>query len=173
MNFRKRLISTLLILVLSVSVLSGCASHTDGESFLVVTSFYPLYVFTRNITEGAENVEVVNMASENTGCLHDYQLLPKDMKLLENADLFIVNGAGMEGFLDKVTESVEELEIVTATENVELIFDEHNNPNPHTWMYIPNAITEIECIKNALSIADPDNKDTYNKNFDNYKGEIK
>lgn len=38
------------------------------------------------------------MTKPQTGCLHDYQMTPADMKKLENADVFIANGAGMESF---------------------------------------------------------------------------
>ena len=33
---------------------------------------------------------------------HDYQLKPDDLKILSDAQLFVVNGAGMEAFMDKV-----------------------------------------------------------------------
>jgi glycosyltransferase involved in cell wall biosynthesis len=61
-----------------------------------------MYISTKNITRGIDGVRVINMTKPQTGCLHDYQLTPQDLKTLEAADAFIVNGAGMESFLDKV-----------------------------------------------------------------------
>lgn len=154
---------------------AGCSeksNNADESQFTVVTSFYPLYVLTSNITEGAEGVSVINMTPSDAGCLHDYQLLPKDLKILQDADLFIVNGAGMEGFLDKVTNSLKNLEIITATKDIELIYDEHNNPNPHTWLYIPNAVSELETIKNSLCTINPENKTIYDKNFEEYREKL-
>ncbi len=170
-----RFFSVFLIIVLISSALAGCSgksNNTDESQFTVVTSFYPLYVLTSNITEGAEGVSVVNMTPSDAGCLHDYQLLPKDLKTLQEADMFIVNGAGMEGFLDKVTTSIKNIEIVTATKDIELIYDEHNNPNPHTWMYIPNAVLELETIKDSLCKLNPENEKIYNKNFQKYSDEL-
>ena len=60
-----------------------------------------MYVFTLNLTAGVEGVTVKNMALPQTGCLHDYALTTADMKALAAADLFVVNGAGMEQFFGK------------------------------------------------------------------------
>ena len=49
----------------------------------VVTSFYPLWIFTLNLTQGLEGVTVKNLATPTVGCLHDYQLQMNDMKVLE------------------------------------------------------------------------------------------
>lgn len=46
----------------------------------IVTSFYPMYVIALNLTEGAEGIELSNMADVNVGCLHDYTLTTEDMK---------------------------------------------------------------------------------------------
>ena len=90
----------------------GCASEKkDDGNLKIVTSFYPMYLATMNVTRGVEGVEVVNLTPPQTGCLHDYQLTPEDMKLLETADIFVINGLGMESFHDKVTEARPDLKI--------------------------------------------------------------
>ena len=44
-----------------------------GET--VVTSFYPVWIMTLNLTSGLEDhVTVRNLAAPSFGCLHDYQL---------------------------------------------------------------------------------------------------
>ena len=108
-------ILSLLLLVLSVALV-GCggtdkpAEKKTVEPFRIVTSFYPMYVATINITDGVDGVEVYNMTKPQTGCLHDYQLMTEDMKTLEKADAFVINGAGMEDFMDKVTEQQKKVE---------------------------------------------------------------
>jgi zinc transport system substrate-binding protein len=49
-----------------------------------------------NLTAGLPDVEVVNLTGTVTGCLHDYQLTPANIKTLETADAFLYNGAGLE-----------------------------------------------------------------------------
>ena len=79
------------------------------EELLVVTSFYPMYVAALNVVGDCEGVRVENLSEPQTGCLHDYQLTPQDMILLSEADVFVVNGGGIEGFLADVAEAYPEL----------------------------------------------------------------
>ena len=92
----------------------------EGE-FLLVTSFYPMYVLAENLTAGVEGIEVANLTENQTGCLHDYQLTSGDMKLLTEADAFLVNGAGMELFIEKVIEQNAELPIIEASHGISLL----------------------------------------------------
>lgn len=86
----------------------------DEEELLVVTSFYPMYVATLNIAGDAEGIAVESLSEPQTGCLHDYQLTPRDMILLSRADVFVVNGGGIEGFLTDVAAEYPNLVIINA-----------------------------------------------------------
>ena len=98
---------SVLLLALAV-LLAGCGKQIDTtenrEKLQVVTSFYPVYLLAQAVMEGAEHVELKNMAQPQTGCLHDYELTISDMKLLEGADVLIINGGGMENFLTQALE---------------------------------------------------------------------
>ncbi len=94
--------------------------NKDGET-LVVTSFYPMYVLAENLTEGVEGVTVSNLTENQTGCLHDYQLTSGDMRLLAEADAFLINGAGMELFMEKVLENYADLSIIEASHGITLL----------------------------------------------------
>ena len=165
-------ILSLLLLVLSVALV-GCGSGTKtadqpadkkaAEPFRIVTSFYPMYVAAINITDGIDGVEVHNMTKPQTGCLHDYQLMTEDMKTLENADAFIINGAGMEDFMDKVTEQQKKLKVINASRGIELIHDEEGD-NPHVWLSVTDAIQQVRNIADQLKEADPAHADAYEKN---------
>ena len=161
-------ILSLLLLVLSVA-LGGCggadkpAEKKTAEPFHIVTSFYPMYVATINITDGVDGVEVYNMTKPQTGCLHDYQLMTEDMKTLEKADAFVINGAGMEDFMDKVTEQQKKLKVIDASRGIELIHDEEGD-NPHVWLSVTDAITQVRNIADQLKEADPVHAAQYEKN---------
>ncbi len=92
-----------------------------GGNLLVVTSFYPMYVATENVIGDVEGVTLENLSEPQTGCLHDYQLTAADMKLLSKADVFIVNGGGIESFLSDVAESYPDLKIVQACDGIDLL----------------------------------------------------
>ena len=161
-------ILSLLLLVLSVALV-GCggaekaAEKKSAEPFRIVTSFYPMYVATINITDGVDGVEVYNMTKPQTGCLHDYQLMTEDMKTLEKADAFVINGAGMEDFMDKVTEQQKKLKVIDASRGIALIHDEEGD-NPHVWLSVTDAITQVRNIADQLKEADPAHADAYEKN---------
>lgn len=155
------------VLCILLLAFTGCTPVSQLQSdFQIVTSFYPMYLFTRNLTDGISGVTVVNMTAQNAGCLHDYQLLSKDMKALGAAKALVVNGAGMEGFLDKVTEQMPSLPVITASEGVELLCEEETHDheteeahgheghsheeNAHVWLSVPNALQEVDNIARGL-----------------------
>ena len=73
----KKAISILLLLFF-------LSSAANAET--IVTSFYPIWLLSLNLTRGIENLSVRNLAAPDTGCLHDYQLQTGDMKNLSDAD---------------------------------------------------------------------------------------
>ena len=83
--------------------------------------FYPMYVAAENVIGDVEGVTLENLSEPQTGCLHDYQLTAVDMKLLSKADVFIVNGGGIESFLSDVAESYPNLKIIQACDGIELL----------------------------------------------------
>lgn len=102
----------------------------DGD-LLVVTSFYPMYVAAENVIENVEGVTLKNLSEPQTGCLHDYQLTAADMKLLSKADVFIVNGGGIESFLSDVAESYPNLKIVQACDGIDLLETAEGSEESH------------------------------------------
>ena len=78
---------------------SQTQEQTDGQELTVVTSFYPMYIAAENVIGDADGVRLENLSEPQTGCLHDFQLTPEDMKLLSTADVFIINGGGIESFM--------------------------------------------------------------------------
>lgn len=142
-------------------------SEADNE-IQIVTSFYPLYVFTVNITKDVPRVKVVNMTEPQTGCLHDYQLVASDMKTLSKADIFVINGAGMESFLEEVTQQLPKLTIIEGSKGIPLLIDENGEENPHVWVGISGAIQEVKNIADGLMAADPANAERYRKNCEEY-----
>lgn len=142
-------------------------SKEDG-TLKIVTSFYPMYIIAENITEGAENIELVNMADVNVGCLHDYTLTTEDMKKVENADFFIINGLGMEKFLDKVINSNSNMDIIDSSQNIQNIIENEEETNPHIWTSIDNYISQVKNISKELQNKDKLNAQIYIENEEKY-----
>ena len=135
----KYILTALLLCIISLAsfgiVKAGSISTAQEGDFVVMTSFYPMYIATMNITDGVNGVEVKNLTNNATGCLHDYQLSTKDLKQLDKADMLIVNGGGMESFLEDVYSQYGNLTVVTATDGVNLLAStdghEHSHADAH------------------------------------------
>ena len=156
----------------------------------IVTSFYPIYIFALNLTDGLEGVEVRNLTAPDTGCLHDYQLQTGDMKKLAAADAFLINGAGMESYLAGVMEAFPELKSVDASQGIELICSDeqehghghdhdHSDVNAHVWLDAENAQIMVRNLAEGLMEACPEqaeaiaaNRDAYLARLEALDGEI-
>lgn len=163
-----------LLLIILTFALVGCGGEKKSDGNLkIVTSFYPMYLDVMNITRGVAGVEVVNLTPPQTGCLHDYQLTPEDMKTLETADIFVVNGLGMESFLDKVTEARPNLKIINASDTKEITpIVEDGVPNPHVWTSITYSIAQVKNISAKLCELDPERAEAYKRQTLDYVDEL-
>jgi len=135
----------------------------------VLASFLPISLFARNVVGKAPGVTVETMLPPALGCPHDYALTPGDMRKIARADLFLVNGRGMEDFLGapvlRANPAVRIVETASAVPALE-------KPNPHTWVSPRNAILQVRSIEQALSAASPGNAPVFRRNADAYIGRL-
>ncbi|MCI5772717.1 MAG: metal ABC transporter substrate-binding protein [Clostridiales bacterium] len=160
---KKRLLAGLMALVLLA--VGGCAAAEDDKE--VVASFYPVYVLLQNVTAGVEGVSVRCLTAPSTGCLHDYQLLTQDMRALETACVFVINGAGMESFLPVVAEGFPDLPVVDSSEGIDLLANEPGAETPynaHIWLAPENAARMVENMVAGLSEAMPEHAEAFAAN---------
>src|SRR6266853_6759197 len=87
-----------LVLVVFAFCGLGLAPGVEGHTLRVLTSFLPVYCFTANVAGDLAIVE--NLLPANVEP-HDYQFSRKDLQKLTHADLIVVNGLGLEGWLEK------------------------------------------------------------------------
>lgn len=147
-------------------------NNQDDGTTKIVTSFYPMYILAENITEGSSNVELENMANVNVGCLHDYTLTTEDMKKVENADIFITNGLGMENFIDTIINSNEGMYILDSSNGIQNLISHEDETNAHIWTSIDNYIIQVRNIAEGLKENDHDNAEIYEKNANEYIQEL-
>lgn len=176
----KKYISIIIVIVLIICFVIGKNIYNQkkeksNDKFEILTSFYPIYIMTLNVANGAEDVKVSNMAEKYTGCIHDYTLTTTDMKKFESCDIFIQNGAGLETFSDKILESYPKIKVVNAADGVNN-FLTHNEDdeevNSHIWLSISNYINEVIKITNSLMEMNSKNAKIYQKNCENYVNKL-
>lgn len=176
------------LLLSSVLVITGAkllsAPHERREGELkAVTSFYPVYIAAMNLTEGTD-ITLQNLTEPTGGCLHDFQLRPQDMVTLENADLFLINGGGMETFMQEVTGNYPELTVVDSSEGIPLLSSEEHahdhgaepeedeEYNAHIWISPTRYMQQLNNISNALCAASPKNAERIQENTQKYLAKI-
>ena len=148
----------------------------------VVTSFYPVWIMTLNLTRGLEDhISVRNRAAPTVGCLHDYQLQTADMKALSAADAFLVNGAGMEAFLPEISNALPDLPVIEAAEGIDLLGDfgaveileaEEEGVNPHLWLDPSRAVRMAENLAAGLIRLMPDDEALITANLEDYRSRL-
>lgn len=191
-------VGIIMIGVAITQLTKGNQAKRSEEDLVVVTSFYPMYILTSNLAKDVPEVSVVNLTENQTGCLHDYQLTTQDMIELDKADLLVMNGGGMESFIENVISSYPELPIVRTSDGIDLLpstsqhtheeeeldhdheteVDEeehdhdHGEYNAHVWMNMDYYLMQMETVYQALVATDPEHSVLYQDNYQEYKQKI-
>jgi zinc/manganese transport system substrate-binding protein len=139
----------------------------------VVATFSILADFTRNV--GGDRIEVTGLVGPN-GDAHVYQPKPADAKQLGAARLILVNGLGLEGWIDRLIKaSGTKAPVIVAAKGITLqkMHEEGRiGPDPHAWQSIANAKIYVANIRDALIGVDPGYASAYRANAENYTGEL-
>lgn len=109
-NMRKRTGRAVLVAVLAVALLTGCAGGTvkteptDRDRLNVVTTIFPQYDFVRQIAGGNVSLKMLLKPGEET---HSYEPTPQDIIAIQKADLFIYVGGENDEWVEDILDSPE------------------------------------------------------------------
>ena len=164
-------IAIILIIFIAIILYKNITNveQEEDNNFKIVTTFYPIYIMTENITAGAQNVELTNMTDTNVGCLNDNTLDTADKKKIENADIIVQNGMGLENFMSQILSTYSNIKTIDSSKDVQNKIEE----NSHIWMNIQNYIAQVEEIAKGLSEANPENSLIYEQNKNEYIEKLK
>ncbi len=147
---------------------------TAQPKLKVVASFYIPYEFTKNV--GGDRVEVKNLVPAGAEP-HDFEPSPADIRAIEEAQVFVYNGASMESWVERVLSVVrnrDKLVVIEATkglplrkaEGEELEFD------PHVWTDPILAKEMVKNIRDGLIVADGAGSSAYTENAKSYSAKL-
>ena len=173
----KRILTILLSFTLLLPLIS-CGDEpaaAEDNTLTIAATTYPVYLFTTAITEGVEGVEVKLIVNQQTSCLHDYTLTVQDMKIIEQADVIVLNGAGLEDFMSDAL-AASGAEVIDCSEGVELHAatghhdhdhgdDESGHYDPHIWLCEERALVMMNNILHRLGELDTTHLSAYTDNF--------
>lgn len=157
-------------------------SH-QSEKLQITASFYPMYIIALNIIDGIDGVSLNCMAQNQTGCLHDYQITTNDMKLLETSDIFIINGSGMESFIEDIISNYPSLPVIDAGTGLEsVLMESHSHQgaeaeeeesNAHFWLNPSYYMVQVQTVADSLAMFDKAHAKQYQENASAYIEKIK
>lgn len=191
-------IAGILLLVIGMLGIStaGCkrGARHKGQNLKILASFLPMYIFTANIVNGVDGVEVdVLLPPEGAGP-HGYHLTPADMKKIEDADVIVLNGLGLEAFLENKLNNINpKAKVIVASEGITPLRDsfaggahhegetegeahegehEHGMWNPHVWVDPWLAAEQVKVISAKLGEIDKKNAHRYFQNSEQYRAKL-
>ena len=136
----------------------------------VVASFSVLGDLVKQI--GGDAVTVTTLVGPNSDT-HTYEPKPSDAKAVGEADLLVVNGLGLEGWMDRLREAAGyKGPIVVATKTIKPLNSKEEGVDPHAWQSVANAVDYTYMIESGLTKIDPGKALFYHKNADAYRAKL-
>lgn len=194
----KRILCVLLALLMLCS-LAACAEKTPAGSepgvteqnektLDVVATVFPIYDWTRELTAGAQNVNMTLLLDTGVD-LHSFQPTMDDILKISGCDVFIYVGGESDKWVDDALkqarnkdmvaldlmeilgENVKEEEFIEGMQKPEEEEEEEEDGveyDEHIWLSLKNASLLCDKIAEALAGADAENAALYRKNADAY-----
>ena len=193
---QKKSMKWALSLVGATALLAGCGAagstteNTESDKLQVVTTFYPMYDFTKQV---AQDDAEVSMLLEAGMEVHSFEPSSQMIAEIQDADVFIYNSPEMETWVPDVLASIDtsDMVVICASDAITLLEYEgeahaHDHESeekganaghshtvdPHVWLDPVLAQTEVSTIAEGLAEADPDNAEDYLENARIYNGKL-
>ncbi len=187
---KKGFIINIFFLLFATIALVGCQSQpvsttgfqeNGGLKVIAAESF--LADIAQNVAGDRFNVSTLIPLGMDP---HAFEPIPRDVAALAESDIVIINGGGIEGWLEEViansggkflvieaSAGLESREVHHAEEEHEAEDEgedghHHENGDPHFWLDPINVIHYVENIRDGFIEKDPTAKDIYTRNAENY-----
>lgn len=165
----------LVVLAMSVFFIGACGKQTtdttSDRSLTVVTTFYPMYEFTKQVVGSEGTVSLLIPAGTEP---HDYEPSAKDMAKIVQADAFVYNSDALESWVDQVSDNIDtkKTAVIQAAKGITLLdeaeeegLDTHDHvKDPHVWLDPVLAKQEVVTIAEQLSKKYPAKKAVFMSN---------
>ena len=172
---------------LTLLLTGACANSENSGKIQIVCTIFPQYDWVRELTDGAENVEVTLL--EDSGAdLHNFQPSAADKVAILNADLFVYIGGESDEWaktlLKNADREVRSLDLLDALgdralteeegieESSEHDHEHEDEADEHIWLSVQNAKVLVSAISEALCGVDEGNAALYRENCENYLIEL-
>ena len=187
-----RLLIAIFMLCFVAAAVGGCGKGKKNGKLSVVVTIFPEYDWVKEILGDNPGDAEITMLLDNGADLHSYQPTADDILKVQSCDVFIYVGGESDKWVDNVMaqksnknmvvlnlldvlgDKVKEEEVVEGMEAEDE--DEHDEEeaekDEHVWLSLKNASVICDAVKDALSKADKDNAELYEKNCKAYKEKL-
>lgn len=180
----KKLLSLLLSTVIFISAFSGCSlQEEDNGKLTVVATIFAPYDFLRQIV--GDKADVVLLLPPGVES-HSYEPTPSDIIKIEEADLFFFVSEHTETWVSQITSSLKNKKVETfcIADGIGIEVHGHNHSehhhghsderetDEHIWTNLGYAVQMVDFLCAKIIEKDPENKDFYLKNAEDYKNQI-
>jgi zinc/manganese transport system substrate-binding protein len=178
-------ITRVVVLCLALLIVGAGTEARAEKKVKAIASFSILGDMTKNV--GGARVEVTTLVGPN-GDAHVYEPTPADAKAVSSADLVIVNGLGMEGWMERLIKtSGYKGPVVVTTKGIKPRGmtaeekEEHGHGHsakhehkidPHAWQNLANGQVYVDNIAAGLSAVDPGGASIYKANAEAYMAKL-
>lgn len=175
------LLLAIFIVLVGCSQSNGDKQHADGHKLKVVTTNSILYDMVKNV--GGDHVDVHSIVPVGQDP-HEYEVKPKDIKKLTDADVIFYNGLNLEtgnGWfkkaLDQAGKSMDDKKVIAVSKDVKPIYlngeeDNKDKLDPHAWLSIENGIKYVKTIQDSLIKYDSSNQKDYKHQGNQYLSKL-
>jgi len=175
----------LLLGALTLLLLASCRAPGSGSAppasqappggphrLRVVTTVLPITLFTRAVASGCAVVEPLLPSDVGP---HDVQTSPSQLARLRRADVLVINGLGLETFLDKLIAAAgkPQLRVIDASRGIPTLTSGEQAANPHVWLDPQRAARQVATIRDGLVAADPSCRARFTANAAALLGELR
>jgi zinc transport system substrate-binding protein len=192
MNRQNYIVLTIALIVIIVAgsllyFYRSTSLESEGKPRVVV-SILPQAEFVEKISRG--KISVTTMVPPGAEP-HTYEPRPSQMKEVAEAKMYAKVGSGIEfelAWMDKIIETNPNMLVIDCSKGIQLIEmvtddheeneqetneNEHVGKDPHIWLSPKNAIIMVQNIYEGLVQIDPENKEFYIVNKNEYIDSLK
>jgi ABC-type Zn uptake system ZnuABC Zn-binding protein ZnuA len=175
------------LVITAAFLLAGCGNQSRSEAEAETSEKLQITAANSILADLAENVtgdlaEVHSIVPRGVDP-HEYEVLPEDIRKASDADIILANGLNLEtgnGWFEQLMETAnkeEDTDYFFLGNVIEPIYltsnGQSDNPDPHAWLDLSNGIKYVEEINRIVSKKDPENKEIYQENTENYVEKLK
>lgn len=162
------------LLILSIIGFSACADRSSGSDGKIDVVATTVQITALAHEVGGDRIDLHGMVPAGADP-HDFEPVASDLRRIEDAEVILRHGMGLDDWLDDTLKAGEDAQVVTVTAGITTREGDGGDAakaDPHVWLDPDNDKTMVDNIAAALDAADPANKAAYDANAAAYKQKL-